>query len=207
MGISASAPLVIRWCESALTVPLAVCARWQPLPTTTVNSWMTSWLPSKGAVRAKGPARTGNLGRFCSGSYERRRGAPTVRPQLVPIAGRGVDHRSAVSERCSPRDQLGTTRYARCRTTCTSVNVTHHGLAAKTVGDQGKRVTATSWGSSGRRFKSCQPDHVKCVLTCDDRSFDTSRLIQLVRAWDHVSVASDRQRRTCPLVKCCDLRH
>jgi hypothetical protein len=58
----------------------------------------------------------------------------------------------------SARDHPGTTRYARCRTTCTSVNVTHHGLAAKTVGDLGKRVTATSWGSSGGRFKSCQPD-------------------------------------------------
>ena len=121
---------------------------------------MTSWLPSKGRRKGQGPARTGNLGRFCSGSYERWRGATTVRPQLVPIAGRRVDHRSAVSERCSPRDQLGTTRYARCRTTCTSVNVTHHGLAAKTVGDLGKRATATSWGSSGRRFKSCQPDAV-----------------------------------------------
>src|ERR1700731_2686079 len=38
------------------------------------------------------------------------------------------------------------------------VNVTHHALAAKTAGDLGKRTTATSWGSSGRRFKSCQPD-------------------------------------------------
>jgi hypothetical protein len=38
------------------------------------------------------------------------------------------------------------------------VNITHHALAAKTAGDLGKRATATSWGSSGRRFKSCQPD-------------------------------------------------
>jgi|GEM_PF-5937900 hypothetical protein len=29
-----------------------------------------------------------------------------------------------------------------------------------TVRDLGKWVTAIYWGSSGRRFKSCQPDHV-----------------------------------------------
>ena len=40
---------------------------------------------------------------------------------------------------------MGTTRYARCRTTCASLNVTHHALAMKTVGDLRRRVTATSW--------------------------------------------------------------
>jgi hypothetical protein len=36
-------------------------------------------------------------------------------------------------------------------------------------GDQRKRVTATSWGSSGRRFKSCQPDGNAATgeLLCD----------------------------------------
>jgi DNA invertase Pin-like site-specific DNA recombinase len=38
------------------------------------------------------------------------------------------------------------------------VNITHHAPAAKTSRDLGKQATATSWGSSGRRFKSCQPD-------------------------------------------------
>jgi hypothetical protein len=65
----------------------------------------------------------------------------------------------------STGDHPGTTRHARCRTTCTSVNVTHHALAAKSAGDPGKRATATSWGSSGRRFKSCQPDRTKPALT------------------------------------------
>jgi hypothetical protein len=37
-----------------------------------------------------------------------------------------------------------------------------------TCGDLRKRVTATSWGSSGRRFKSCQPDNEKHVLNCSD---------------------------------------
>src|ERR1700730_18407632 len=69
-----------------------------------------------------------------------------VRTRLVRVAASAGDH-------------PGTTRHARCRTTCTSVNVTYHALAAKTAGDLGRRVTATSWGSSGRRFKSCQPDH------------------------------------------------
>ena len=46
---------------------------------------------------------------------------------------------------CPTRDRPGTTRYARCRTTCTSVNVTLHALAAKTAGDLRKRATATSW--------------------------------------------------------------
>jgi hypothetical protein len=86
-----------------------------------------------------------------------------VRQQCVPSWFRspeaGVDHRSAVSERCSPRDKLGTTRYARCRTTCTAVNVTHHALAAKTVGDLGKRATATSWGSSGPTTARPLPQH------------------------------------------------
>ena len=45
------------------------------------------------------------------------------------------------------------------------MNVTHHALAAKTADDLGKRATATSWGSSGRRFKSCQPDRIKPALT------------------------------------------
>jgi len=39
-------------------------------------------------------------------------------------------------------------RYARARTD------------TPTVRDLGKWVTAIYWGSSGRRFKSCQPDHV-----------------------------------------------
>jgi hypothetical protein len=38
------------------------------------------------------------------------------------------------------------------------VNVAHQALATETSDELGKRVTATSWGSSGRRFKSCQPD-------------------------------------------------
>jgi len=36
----------------------------------------------------------------------------------------------------------------------------------QTISDLGKRLTATFWGSSGRRFKSCQPDLVKWALTC-----------------------------------------
>src|SRR5271166_4972865 len=39
-------------------------------------------------------------------------------------------------------------------------------MAAKTTCDLGKRATATSWGSSGRRFKSCQPDQRKGCSTC-----------------------------------------
>ena len=48
-------------------------------------------------------------------------------------------------------DQIGTTCYARWRTTCASVNVTHADIAPHTHGYQGKRITATYWGSSGRR--------------------------------------------------------
>jgi hypothetical protein len=44
-------------------------------------------------------------------------------------------------------------RYARARTD------------TPTVRDLGKWVTAIYWGSSGRRFKSCQPDNVKPALT------------------------------------------
>jgi hypothetical protein len=32
-------------------------------------------------------------------------------------------------------------------------------VAAKTAGDLGKRVTATSWLSSGRRFNPVSPTH------------------------------------------------
>jgi hypothetical protein len=78
----------------------------------------------------------------------------------------------------STGDHPGTTRYARCRTTCTSVNVTHHALAGKTAGDLGKRATATFWGSSGRRFKSCQPDQKPPpdLLRCDGRQSDDTKL-------------------------------
>ena len=37
------------------------------------------------------------------------------------------------------------------------MNVMHGYDAATTGGDLGNRVTAIYWGSSGRRFKSCQP--------------------------------------------------
>jgi hypothetical protein len=41
-----------------------------------------------------------------------------------------------------------------------------------TPGDQRKRVTAIYWGSSGRRFKSCQPDAVqRLFLVSGIRSF------------------------------------
>ncbi len=38
------------------------------------------------------------------------------------------------------------------------MNVTHLAAGVGTVSDLGKCVTAAYWGSSGRRFKSCQPD-------------------------------------------------
>jgi len=38
----------------------------------------------------------------------------------------------------------------------------------RTVNELGKRCTATFWGSSGRRFKSCQPDVEKQALTCSN---------------------------------------
>ena len=44
-------------------------------------------------------------------------------------------------------------------------------VAAKAASDLGKRATATYWGSSGRRFKSCQPDHEKWALTCGNRFY------------------------------------
>jgi len=37
-----------------------------------------------------------------------------------------------------------------------------------TPGDHRKRITAIYWGSSGHRFKSCQPDRGKPRLTCGD---------------------------------------
>jgi DNA-binding transcriptional ArsR family regulator len=47
-------------------------------------------------------------------------------------------------------------RPARRRTSCTPRTGTTPGS------DQRKRVTAIYWGSSGRRFKSCQPDRYQC---------------------------------------------
>jgi hypothetical protein len=55
-------------------------------------------------------------------------------------------------------DHFGTTRYARWRTTCASVNAMPREKLPRETADQRERVTAIYWGSSGRRFKSCQPD-------------------------------------------------
>jgi hypothetical protein len=53
------------------------------------------------------------------------------------------------------------------------------------VSDLRKRVTAIYWGSSGRRFKSCQPDLEKWALACGNATVGTSTPVQLARAWDH----------------------
>jgi hypothetical protein len=53
-------------------------------------------------------------------------------------------------------------RLARLCTLCTRTN------RPPTVSDPRKCVTATYWGSSGRRFKSCQPDQEKWALSCDN---------------------------------------
>jgi hypothetical protein len=45
------------------------------------------------------------------------------------------------------------------------MNVLHAHIPPRTHDDQGKRVTAIYWGSSGRRFKICQPDAVQRVLS------------------------------------------
>ena len=45
------------------------------------------------------------------------------------------------------------------------MNVTHHVKVRETITELRKRTTATSWGSSGRRFKSCQPDTQKPAPT------------------------------------------
>jgi len=58
-------------------------------------------------------------------------------------------------------DHFGTTRCARWWTTCASMHVLPRQQLPPDTADQGKRVTAIFWGSSGRRFKSCQPDRGK----------------------------------------------
>ncbi len=55
-------------------------------------------------------------------------------------------------------------RPARLCTSCTNTTDPEYG------GDLGKRHTPIYWGSSGRRFKSCQPDKEKQALSCEDRS-------------------------------------
>jgi hypothetical protein len=42
---------------------------------------------------------------------------------------------------------------------------------AHTVREQAQRASPISWGSSGRRFKSCQPDKEKPALTCVGAGF------------------------------------
>jgi hypothetical protein len=59
-----------------------------------------------------------------------------------------------------PHVMHGDERSARLCTSRTAAN------RPQTRGDQRKRVAAIYWGSSGRRFKSCQPDKSKWLLTC-----------------------------------------
>jgi hypothetical protein len=57
-------------------------------------------------------------------------------------------------------DHFGTTRCALWRTICASVHVLPREELPPDSADQRKRISAIFWGSSGRRFKSCQPDTV-----------------------------------------------
>jgi hypothetical protein len=63
-------------------------------------------------------------------------------------------------------------RPARVCTSCV------HTPRLTTRGDLRKCVTATYWGSSGRRFKSCQPDQEPPpdLLRCDGRQSDDTKL-------------------------------
>lgn len=69
-----------------------------------------------------------------------------------------------------PWDQVGTTRYARSRTTCASTNALPLRRLLPDIGDLGKRVTTIYWRSSGSdpatehrgkagRGPMCQPLH------------------------------------------------
>jgi hypothetical protein len=59
------------------------------------------------------------------------------------------------------------------------MNVTHRGSGRGCAGDLRKRATATSWGSSGRRFKSRQPDREKPCLSCNDVLSVESHYVEL----------------------------
>jgi hypothetical protein len=56
------------------------------------------------------------------------------------------------------------------------------------------------WGSSGRRFKSCQPDHVKVVFDLLFSVAETAIKVELLFVWDHV-LGCEAFFRTCPMVK------
>ena len=76
-------------------------------------------------------------------STGRRTPGRTVWTRLGPVGTRTILGPHAVRDAERPA-RLRTSRHG------------HTGQHARA--DQGKRVTAASWGSSGRRFKSCQPD-------------------------------------------------
>src|ERR1700687_5861010 len=51
--------------------------------------------------------------------------------------------------------------------------------ASTTADDQGERLTAMFWGSSGRGFfKSCQPDSANWGLTCGNRRIGPSHFVE-----------------------------
>jgi len=121
-------------------------------------------------------------------SHQPVKGVPG-RCLLLPPIGLAANY---IGEKggCSSWDQFGTTRSTRSRTTCTFMDDPRTPNNAHTAREQEQRASPISWGSSGRRFKSCQPDLKICPLIwCDvlaGRSDDPE-----LGPWDHKCVDSN----------------
>src|SRR6516225_6824969 len=112
------------------------------------------------------------LSQFCS-----QRPITLLYGKCTYRAGRGV--RSTLGTILGPHVIRDGERPARLCTLCTV------GFWPVTHAELGKCVTAIYWGSSGRRFKSCQPDQQKWVLTCDDGDLCRDGCVGVNRSGDH----------------------
>src|SRR3977135_1025621 len=88
-------------------------------------------------------------------------------------------------------------------TLCAMVNdlrVCERLAASITPDDQRQRVNAMFWGSSCRRFTSCQPDQRKIgVSPAEIRWLADQEDVELETIWDHAA-ASRYLNSTCPTV-------
>ena len=99
------------------------------------------------------------------------RASAHARPTRAPSACRGAGGIAAGDPyRHSYRHSADLTVLFRDRPWLSVSNLIGCGTTVETYADGHARIPPLSRGSSGRRFKSCQPDNEKWALSCDNRA-------------------------------------